>query len=240
MSAKSQIILTTLVGSLVLVGAGCASTQYAIPANRMNSESALSGALQIPPNAQQQPVQPAAPAQPAADSAETDALSVDQGTRPPRPAAFPGILPAAELSGKQAVITTDKGTIVFQILDSEGPRAASNFIALARSGFYDGLTFHRVVSGFVIQGGDPLGNGTGGPGYKFEDDPVSRDYDAGIVAMANAGPNTNGSQFFIVTEDQSSLPKAYSIFGLVTRGLDVVRHISVGDIMNTVVIEEVK
>jgi cyclophilin family peptidyl-prolyl cis-trans isomerase len=225
MSTKNTILLAALVGSLVLVGAGCAGSQYAIPANRMNSESALSG----------EPASPLAlPSQPAAETGSAAAAGQSQ------PATSPGVLSADQLAGKQAVITTDKGTIVFEILGDEGPRAASNFIALARSGFYDGLTFHRVEPHFVIQGGDPLGNGTGGPGYKFEDDPVSLDYRAGIVAMANAGPNTNGSQFFIILEDQPTLPKSYSIFGRVTKGLDVARRIGVGDVMSSVVIEDVK
>jgi cyclophilin family peptidyl-prolyl cis-trans isomerase len=137
-------------------------------------------------------------------------------------------------------LETGKGTITFELLDSEAPKTVSNFVALAKSGFYDGLTFHRVVKGFVIQGGDPSGNGTGGPGYKFEDEPVRLDYKAGIVAMANAGPDTNGSQFFIVLEDQPTLPKAYTIFGRVTAGMDAVQEIAVGDRMTKVTIEDLK
>jgi len=98
------------------------------------------------------------------------------------------------------------------------------------------LTFHRREKGFVIQGGDPNGNGTGGPGYKFVDEPVTREYDRGIVAMANAGPNTNGSQFFIMLAN-NPLPKQYTIFGKVISGLDVVDKIKVGDVMELVTIE---
>ena len=150
--------------------------------------------------------------------------------------AFPGVLPAADLLNKKAVIVTNKGTIEFEIFGSEAPKAASNFIFLSKDGFYNGLTFHRVEPGFVIQGGDPLGNGTGGPGYKFEDEPVKRKYDKGIVAMANAGPNTNGSQFFIMLAD-NPLPPNYTIFGKVISGQDVVDQIQVGDVMQSVSIQ---
>jgi len=149
---------------------------------------------------------------------------------------FPGVLPEAERIGQQVRIVTEKGEIVFDVFGDEAPKAASNFLALARDGFYDGLTFHRVEPGFVIQGGDPLGNGTGGPGYQFEDEPVTRKYDAGIVAMANAGPNTNGSQFFIMLEDVP-LPPNYTIFGKVTSGMETVRKIAVGDRMISVKVE---
>lgn len=148
---------------------------------------------------------------------------------------FPGSLSFNELTNKKAVIETDKGTISFEIYP-ESTKAASNFIFLAKDGFYDGLKFHRVVPDFVIQGGDPLGNGTGGPGYKFEDEPVTKKYSKGIVAMANAGPNTNGSQFFIMLSDRPELPPQYTIFGKVIEGQEVVEKITVGDIMKKVTI----
>lgn len=152
---------------------------------------------------------------------------------------FPGVLSSVELKDKKAVIKTTKGTIEFEIYP-EASKAASNFIFLAKDGFYDSLTFHRVEPGFVIQGGDPQGDGRGGPGYKFEDESVTRSYDKGIVAMANAGPNTNGSQFFIMLEDNPSLPKNYTIFGKVTSGQDVVGKIQKGDVMQKVNIEPLK
>lgn len=147
---------------------------------------------------------------------------------------FP-ILTAEDIDGKKAVIRTGKGDIVFEFF-SDVPLASSNFIALAEKKFYDGLTFHRREEGFVIQGGDPKGDGTGGPGYKFADEPVTRDYNRGIVAMANSGPNTNGSQFFIMLADYP-LPKQYTIFGKVVEGMEVVDKIAVGDKMAKVAIE---
>ncbi|HKV01678.1 MAG TPA: peptidylprolyl isomerase [Ktedonobacteraceae bacterium] len=136
----------------------------------------------------------------------------------------------------EAVIKTNKGDIHLQLNPAEAPITVNNFVALARDGFYDGVTFHRVVPRFVIQGGDPTGTGSGGPGYKFQDELVKRPYKAGTVAMANAGPNTNGSQFFICLEDQPNLPPNYTVFGDTTAGMDVVRNIRVGDVMQSVTI----
>ena len=128
-----------------------------------------------------------------------------------------------------ADIETSHGTITVELYPEDAPKTVNNFVSLAREGFYDDTIFHRVVKGFVIQGGDPTGTGTGGPGYKFEDETISKDYDEGTLAMANAGPNTNGSQFFIVLDDMKGrLPKNYTIFGKVTDGMDVVRKI--GDV----------
>ena len=111
----------------------------------------------------------------------------------------------------QATLHTTKGDIVIEF-DAAAPDTVANFTKLASAGFYDGTKFHRVIKGFMIQGGDPKGDGTGGPGYRFTDEPVTRDYTRGTIAMANAGPNTNGSQFFIIHQDYP-LPKNYVIFG---------------------------
>ena len=135
------------------------------------------------------------------------------------------------------VIKTNKGDIQLDLNPAEAPMTVNNFVALARDGYYDGVTFHRVVPRFVIQGGDPTGTGSGGPGYQFQDEAVKRPYKAGTVAMANAGPNTNGSQFFICLEDQPGLPPNYTIFGDTVAGMDVVRNIRVGDVMQSVTIE---
>ena len=134
------------------------------------------------------------------------------------------------------VIKTNKGDIHLQLNPAEAPQTVNNFVALARDGYYDGVTFHRVVPNFVIQGGDPTGTGSGGPGYKFNDESVKRPYKAGTVAMANAGPNTNGSQFFICLEDQPNLPPNYTVFGDTMAGMDVVRNIRAGDVMQSVTI----
>ncbi len=149
---------------------------------------------------------------------------------------FPGVLPENQIQNRQIRMQTTKGEIVFELFDKEAPKTVSNFVYLTKGGFYDGLTFHRVVPGFVIQGGDPNGTGTGGPGYRFEDEPVKRAYDRGIVAMANAGPNTNGSQFFIMLQD-TPLDPLYTVFGKVTKGMDVVDQIRVGDVMSSVIVE---
>jgi cyclophilin family peptidyl-prolyl cis-trans isomerase len=126
-----------------------------------------------------------------------------------------------------ATLHTSKGDITFDLLMSDAPKTVNNFVFLAREGFYDGSPFHRLIKGFMIQGGDPTGTGRGGPGYRFADERVSRRYERGIVAMANAGPNTNGSQFFICHgRNSESLPPNYTIFGKVTAGLDVVDAIA--------------
>lgn len=147
----------------------------------------------------------------------------------------PKALKPSEIKGKKIRIKTDKGDIVFELFE-EAPLASSNFIFLASEKFYDGLTFHRREEGFVIQGGDPNGNGTGGPGYKFNDEPVTKDYKRGVVAMANSGPNTNGSQFFIMLAD-NPLPKNYTIFGQVIESMDVVDKMQIGDVMESVTVE---
>ena len=124
-----------------------------------------------------------------------------------------------------AVIETTAGTLTADLFASDAPRTVNNFVFLAREGFYEGVIFHRVIEGFMIQGGDPTGRGTGGPGYKFADEPVTRAYTRGTLAMANAGPNTNGSQFFVMHADYR-LPPNYTIFGKLNAGMDVVDAIA--------------
>ncbi len=126
-----------------------------------------------------------------------------------------------------ATLATNKGEITIDLDAERSPLTVNNFVFLARDGFYDGVIFHRVISGFMIQGGDPTGTGRGGPGYRFRDEiEGSGTYSRGTVAMANAGPNTNGSQFFIMHADYG-LPHSYTIFGQVTDGMDVVDAIAV-------------
>ena len=125
-----------------------------------------------------------------------------------------------------AGINTNRGLIVLELDPKLAPNTVNNFVFLAQQHFYDGLTFHRVVPGVIIQTGSPSGTGDGGPGYKFNDEPVKGSYTAGMVAMANAGPNTNGSQFFICTGDDSKTFKnLYNLFGHVVQGLNVAQAI---------------
>ena len=140
----------------------------------------------------------------------------------------------------RVTLQTNKGVIVMDLDPQLAPNTVNNFVNLARDGYYTGLTFHRVVPDFVVQGGCPEGTGTGGPGYRFDDEPVTGEYTLGAVAMANAGPNTNGSQFFICIDDcRSKLAPSYNLFRFVSNGRDVALSIEVGDVMETVEIEEI-
>src|SRR5215217_2918664 len=129
-----------------------------------------------------------------------------------------------------ATIETNHGTIELELYPDDAPKTVDNFVKLAEDGFYDGVIFHRVIEGFMIQGGDPTGTGSGGPGYQFEDEINDHKVVRGALAMANAGPNTNGSQFFIVTADETPwLDGKHTVFGRVTSGMDVVDAISALD-----------
>ncbi|HWB57563.1 MAG TPA: peptidylprolyl isomerase [Gaiellaceae bacterium] len=122
---------------------------------------------------------------------------------------------------------TSHGAIALELFDEDAPKTVENFVGLARKGYYDGLTFHRVIDDFMIQGGCPRGDGTGGPGYEFEDEPNDHPVVHGALAMANRGPDTNGSQFFIVTAEAAPwLDGKHTVFGRVTEGMDVVERIS--------------
>jgi cyclophilin family peptidyl-prolyl cis-trans isomerase len=130
-----------------------------------------------------------------------------------------------------ATLQTNHGTIEIELYDEDAPKTVGNFKKLAQDGFYDGIIFHRVIDDFMIQGGDPTGTGSGGPGYQFEDEFNKNKVDRGALAMANAGPNTNGSQFFIVTADACPwLDGKHTVFGRVTSGMDVVDAISKVDV----------
>src|SRR5881409_1369692 len=126
-----------------------------------------------------------------------------------------------------ATLHTNPGAVAVELFDEDAPKTVDNFLKLARDGFYDGVIFHRVIPDFMIQGGDPTGTGSGGPGYTFEDEFNDREVERGALAMANAGPNTNGSQFFIVTSEAAPwLEGKHTVFGKVTDGMDVVDKIS--------------
>src|SRR5260221_9150130 len=129
-----------------------------------------------------------------------------------------------------ATLQTNHGAVEIELFDEDAPKTVENFKKLAQDGFYDGVIFHRVISDFMIQGGDPTGTGSGGPGYQFEDEFNDRKVERGALAMANSGPNTNGSQFFIVTADACPwLDGLHTVFGRVTSGMDVVNKIGTID-----------
>ena len=126
-----------------------------------------------------------------------------------------------------ATLHTNHGAVELELFDADAPKTVENFLKLARDGFYDGVTFHRVIPDFMIQGGDPTGTGTGGPGYSFEDEFNQHKVERGALAMANAGPNTNGSQFFVVTTEAAPwLDGKHTVFGRVAGGMNVVDEIS--------------
>jgi peptidyl-prolyl cis-trans isomerase B (cyclophilin B) len=138
------------------------------------------------------------------------------------------------------IITTNKGDINIVIFASKVPLTAANFLNLAQHGYYNGVKFHRVIKNFMIQGGDPTGTGSGGPGYKFEDeiDPTLKHNKAGILSMANAGPKTNGSQFFITHLATPHLDGKHAVFGEVTKGQDIVNAIAQGDKIESITISD--
>ena len=133
----------------------------------------------------------------------------------------------------QVTMKTNKGDIVLELYPQYAPKTVNNFVFLVNDGFYDGVVFHRVISNFMIQGGDPTGTGRGGPGYQFEDETRGNPlkHETGVISMANAGPNTNGSQFFITHAPQPHLDGKHTVFGKVTSGMDVVNAIRQGDQM---------
>ncbi|MBO9373879.1 MAG: peptidylprolyl isomerase [Chloroflexus sp.] len=140
----------------------------------------------------------------------------------------------------RVTMETTRGTIELDLYPQHAPLTVNNFVFLVREGFYDGLTFHRVIKDFVIQGGDPTGRGSGGPGYRFRDEVIGNPltHEAGVISMANAGPNTNGSQFFITHTPQPHLNGRHTVFGRVVAGMDVVYAIQQGDKMTKVTVQE--
>jgi peptidyl-prolyl cis-trans isomerase B (cyclophilin B) len=140
----------------------------------------------------------------------------------------------------QITITTNRGDLVLELYPEHAPKTVNNFVFLAREGFYDGVSFHRVIRDFVIQGGDPTGTGRGGPGYRFEDELAGNPlrHERGVISMANAGPNTNGSQFFITHSPQAHLDGKHTVFGRVVQGLEVVDAIAQGDTMMSLAVNE--
>jgi cyclophilin family peptidyl-prolyl cis-trans isomerase len=206
------------------VPAGLVATAQAVASAVPGGAAAL--ASQVPAVASQAAAKPPAAASPAATTA---ANTSDVASRNGKYKAAPP-LTIDKTKKYTATITTNKGTMKADLFADTAPLSVNNFVFLANDHFFDGVIFHRIVAGFVIQGGDPTGTGTGGPGYKFADEPssFSKNYEKGTLAMANSGPNTNGSQFFICVDNltaKGALPKQYNIFGKVTDGLDVIDKI---------------
>ncbi len=158
----------------------------------------------------------------------------------PRPLRYDAPPPMTIDTGKSytATIQTNKGNMVCELFPADAPVTVNSFVFLSREGFYDGVTFHRVIPGFMAQGGDPTGTGSGGPGYQFQDEFSDRAHGTGALSMANAGPNTNGSQFFITHAPQPHLDGAHSVFGQLIEGMDVLLKIEQGDVIKTIMIDE--
>jgi len=158
----------------------------------------------------------------------------------PKPKTYSSPPPMVIDTSKQytAVIETEKGNLVLELFASDVPKTVNNFVFLAREGFYDGTTFHRVIPDFMAQGGDPTGTGRGNPGYSFDDEFTKHTHGTGALSMANAGPNTNGCQFFITYTPQHGLDGKHSVFGQLIEGMEVLKKITNGDVMKRVVIKE--
>lgn len=161
-------------------------------------------------------------------------------TMPDKPKTYSAPPPMMLDTNKQytATIETEKGNLVLELFASDVPMTVNNFVFLAREGFYDGLAFHRVISDFMVQGGCPVGDGRGGPGYQSDDEITEHTHVAGALSMANSGPNTNGSQFFITYTPQHHLDGHHSVFGQLVEGTDVLESIEQGDVMLRITIEE--
>jgi cyclophilin family peptidyl-prolyl cis-trans isomerase len=189
----------------------------AVPPTPASSAAQVSGGLTAGPK-------PAASPSPSPSSA-AQGVTVSSGNAKQFAAA-----PAMQIDPKKhysATIDTSQGSMKADLFAEEAPITVNNFVFLARQGFYEGSPFHRIIKDFMVQTGDPVNrNGTGGPGYRFQDEPVKRPYERGTLAMANAGPNTNGSQFFIVHGNTVQLPPNYTIFGKLTDGLDTLDKIA--------------
>ncbi len=167
-------------------------------------------------------------------------LSASCAGATPKPKTYSAPPPMTIDTSKQytATIETEKGNLVLELFASDVPVTVNNFVFLARDRFYDGTTFHRVIPGFMAQGGDPTGTGTGTPGYSFADEFTEHTHVAGALSMANSGPNTNGCQFFITYSPQHQLDGKHSVFGQLIEGMDVLEKIEPGDTIIRITIEE--
>jgi len=213
---KTRLITLFVFCVVILVGAGI---YQKIQGKSTENTATLSDQTNGSPQAQSQNEAPAQPTRQESASGQNDQLiTQDKSLQKP----------AMEIDTNKeytATLHTSDGDIVVSLNAKQTPITVNNFVALSKKGFYDNTIFHRVIKGFMIQGGDPKGDGTGGPGYRFDDEKFEGDYTRGTIAMANAGPNTNGSQFFIMHQDYA-LSKDYVIFGHVIQGMDTVDKIA--------------
>jgi cyclophilin family peptidyl-prolyl cis-trans isomerase len=162
-----------------------------------------------------------------------------QTNNPEENAKQPPEMKIDETKTYSAIVKTSEGEITIDLDAKKAPKTVNNFVSLSKEDFYSGTTFHRVIKNFMIQGGDPKGDGSGGPGYKFDDENLEGEYTRGTVAMANSGPNTNGSQFFIIHKDYD-LPKQYVVFGHVSKGMDTVDKIAEAEVTMNASMEKSK
>jgi cyclophilin family peptidyl-prolyl cis-trans isomerase len=176
---------------------------------------------------------------PAPQENQSQQSSPQESSQPNTNSKQPPAMQIDETKNYSAVLKTSEGDITIDLDVKKTPKTANNFVSLSRDGFYNGTIFHRVIKGFMIQGGDPKGDGTGGPGYKFDDENLEGKYTRGTVAMANSGPNTNGSQFFIIHKDYD-LPNSYVIFGHVSSGMETVDKIAEAEVTTSSSMEKSK
>ena len=214
------ICLVSVLAALVVVGCGFIPNPTAPQPDEPTAApaAATQAPLPTPTAISDTGASAAQPAAPSPTVVVNQGHSVKQWSSPPPLTIDPA-------SSYTAVLNTSVGAITVELLAGETPNTVNNFVFLARQSFYDNVIFHRTIAGFMIQGGDPTGTGGGGPGYRFADEPVQRPYTRGVLAMANAGPNTNGSQFFIMHADYP-LPPNYTIFGQTVAGLETIDAIA--------------
>lgn len=216
-----------VVAALMLIVAACGNDESGSDADDVGDDAASGEVAETDTDATATPE--SEPTEPPAteESIESEEEEEDQVQQPSQQWDQPPKMQLEDGVEYQAVLRTNRGDITMNLFQDEVPKTVNNFVFLSEQNFYENVPFHRVINGFMIQTGDPTGTGAGGPGYRFEDEEVTRDYTPGTVAMANAGPNTNGSQFFIVHGDlRGQLPPNYTIFGEVTDGMNVVDEIA--------------
>jgi peptidyl-prolyl cis-trans isomerase B (cyclophilin B) len=227
MKRKISFVWLTITLALLLVSAGCAQDAVTVPSIGGGDQAA---SKPVEPPAEPIPVKLPEPTK---DTTETETKTEARKMYDKAPAMQ--IDPAKSYT---ATIVTEAGNLELELFAQDVPNTVNNFVFLAREGFYDNTTFHRVITGFMAQAGDPTGSGMGGPGYKFADEFTSHGHAVGALSMANAGPGTNGSQFFITYTPQPGLDGRHSVFGQLTSGMDVLLNVENGTKVETITIQE--